>query len=284
MMEKKKELLFISLAILFQFPVIVILIIGSEDSGDITGLVPINSTLIDLLYIFFISPLLMILFIELTTIISAFLFFKLHDIIKIKRYNYAIFKMENLPLKIRDIIIRTLTLGLFAFTIGTLITEFVPHDIIITTHHIDDIQMSFITLSATMFILPFLILFFLPIWLLRDAGIVCSKKKFKEGYQKLPDIEGVYRVYNSYILGYIGIATIIAIALLIYTDIFLIIQEGGKDVGLAIPIFFAPFIGMAISLIPLVYYNFRKQKLVERFNQKLHQKSIKTVVENINDI
>lgn len=223
----------------------------------------------------------MMAFIHFFSILLGYFLFKLHNFIKIKRYDYAIFKTDMLNLTLRETFLRSLILGFFAFSMGLIITEFFNPSIIIVNDP-ETTQYGFFVVISTLFILPFLILILLPIWVLKDAGIVCSRKKYKEGILKIPDIEGAYRTYNSYILGYIGISTVIAVIFLIYKDIIFNIKGAG-EVGFIPLTIITPFVGIGVNLIPLIFYELRSQKIREKIINKLMAEEIR-IVDNINDI
>ena len=60
---------------------------------------------------------------------------------------------------------------------------------------------------ATFFIIPFVLLLFLPIWFLEDAGIVIYRNY--PGQQRTPVLEGVHAPFLNVLQGYAGISTII---------------------------------------------------------------------------
>jgi hypothetical protein len=165
----------------------------------------------------------------------------------------------------------------FAFSIGIIIEQLVDNNFIIKT---GDAETSLVIMVSTMFILPFLALIIMPIYLLRDTGVMCSRKKTKKGQQHLPDIEGVYRTFFSYITGYIGIGTIVGIVVVIYTDLIIL---STSDPGLIIFIFLAPFAAVSISIPPMMFYEWQMIKLKNKLNTKLTSKGVK-VVDDINEI
>ena len=56
-----------------------------------------------------------------------------------------------------------------------------------------------------------------------------------------------------------------------------------KNIVFAVITLFIPFVSIAIALIPLLYYDWRIQKIRSSFIEKLTRKEIK-IVNNINDI
>ena len=276
-MKKNIKLLILSLAIQLLFFGFIIIVVIDYNLEDITGLVPLKNVFFDLFYLFGLSPILMVIIIQFLSVLIAYFYFKLHNIVKIKRYDYAIIKETEDELSLRGTIIRVIILGFFAFSIGIIIEQLVNNRFIIKT---GDAETSLVITISTMFILPFLSLIIMPIYLLRDTGVMCSRKKTKKGQQHLPDIEGVYRTFFSYITGYIGIGTIVGIVVVIYTDLILL---STSDPALIIFIFLAPFAAVSISIPPMMFYEWQMIKLKNKFKAKLISKEIR-VVENIDEI
>jgi hypothetical protein len=215
----KRNIKLILISLLIQTPVFLIMLITNarDDYADITLLIPVESALFDIFYFFVLSPLLMIAFIQCFSVFLAYCFFKLHSILKLKKYNYAILKTNEKKLNFKGLFFRALILGFFALSIGIVMIQFIDENFIIIKNPV----LLGLLLISTFFILPFLMLILSPIWLLKDIGIMCGriKKKLKEDQRQLPDIEGVYRIYNSYIMGYSGITSLASIILIIYITI-----------------------------------------------------------------
>ena len=247
--------------------------------SDITRLVPVESGLFDIFYFFVLSPLLMIIFIQCFSVFLAYGFFKLHSIIKLKRYNYAILRINEKELNFKGIFFRALILGFFALSIGMIMIQFIDNTFII----IRSPNVLGLLLISTFFILPFLMLILSPIWILKDIGVMCGriKKILKEDQRQLPDIEGVYRVYNSYIMGYSGITTILSVILIIYNT--MITRLGSSDIVLLPFGTIAPFYSVAISILPILFYEWRLPKLREKLINKLLANGIKTI-DDLNEI
>lgn len=277
----KRNIKLILISLLIQTPVILIMVItnAGNNYADITRLVPVESGLFDIFYFFVISPLLMIVFIQCFSVILAYYFFKLHSLIKLKRYNYAILKINEKKLNFKGIFFRALILGFFALSIGIIMIQFIDENFIIIMTPI----LLGLLLISTFFILPFLMLILSPIWLLKDIGIMCGriKKKLKEDQRQLPNIEGVYRIYNSYIMGYIGITSIISLILIIY--ITMITRMGSTELVFLPFGTIAPFYSVAISILPILFYEWRLPKFREKLITKLIAKGIKTI-DDLNEI
>jgi hypothetical protein len=277
----KKNIKLIILSLVIQTPVILIMIITNSrnDYTDITRLVPVESGLFDIFYFFVLSPLLMIVFIQCFSVISAYSFFKLHRIIRLKRYNYAILKINEKKLNFKGIFFRALMLGFFALSIGIIMMQLIDENFIILTNPV----LLGLLLISTFFILPFLVIILSPIWLLKDIGIMCGriKTKLKGDQRQLPDIEGVYRIYNSYIMGYIGITSIVSIILIVYNTM---ISRVGSTEMIFLPFgTIAPFYSVAISILPILFYEWKLPKFREKLVSKLLAKGIK-IIDDLNEI
>ncbi len=277
----KRNIKLILISLLVQTPVFLIMVIANagDDYADITRLVPVESALFDIFYFFVLSPLLMIVFIQCFSVFLAYCLFKLHSIIKLKRYNYAILKINEKKLNFRGIFFRALILGFFALSVGMVMIQFIDENFIIIKNPI----LLGLLLISTFFILPFLMLILSPIWLLKDIGIMCGRinKKLKEDQRQLPDIEGVYRIYNSYIMGYSGITSIVSIILIIYITM---ISRMSSTELVFLPFgIIAPFYSVAISILPILFYEWRLPKFREKLISKLLAKGIKTI-DDLNEI
>ena len=111
----KRNIILTLIALLIQTPVVIIMIIANSrvNYADLTRLIPVESGIFDIFYFFLLSPLLMIVFIQCFSVIFAHFFIKLHRIIKLKRYNYAILKTNFRKLNTKGIIFRALLLSTF---------------------------------------------------------------------------------------------------------------------------------------------------------------------------
>ncbi|MFX0029325.1 MAG: hypothetical protein ACFE8B_08955 [Candidatus Hermodarchaeota archaeon] len=269
-MKKNIKLFILSFVIQILFFGMMIIAIMDYQLEDFTGLVPLKNVIFDMFYFYGLSPLIMVGIIQFLSVLISYFYFKLHNIVKIKRYEYAVLNETENELSLRCTFIRVIILGFFAFSIGIIMEQLLKADFIVKT---GDAETSLLIMVSTLFILPFLSLIIIPIYLLRDTGVMCSRKKTRKGQQHLPDIEGVYRTFFSYITGYIGIGTIVGIVVIIIKDIFL----SASDPGLIIFIFLAPFAAVAISIPPMIFYEWQMTKLKDKLKTKLTSKEIKMV-------
>ncbi|MHA1294181.1 MAG: hypothetical protein ACTSQJ_16130 [Promethearchaeota archaeon] len=243
------------------------------DRQDVTNLVPGNR-IMDFIFFYVLSPLIMILFILFLAVPLSLLFFKLHKIMKINRYEYGILKDFYEEISFSSMLMRAVTLGLFGFSMGIYLTGILAPETIYVAAY-DETKLLYVVV-AMLFILPFLIPILLPVWLLQDSGLMSSRKAKKEGSRHLPDIEGAYRDFKSIIKGYIGISTLFAMFLLISEN--LIAEWNSSDWGLAFMIMiFTPFHSVAICIPAIIFYEWRLKKNKEALIKKLQKKNINLI-------
>ncbi|MFX1379465.1 MAG: hypothetical protein ACFFA4_10265 [Promethearchaeota archaeon] len=263
-----------------------IIALGAEGTTDLTYLIPFQSLIIDAAYGAFLSPLIMIILIQCFSVLLSVFFLKLHNFLKLNRYNYYILKENYIKLSYWSITKRVLLLGFFGFSIGIFLSQIIPADIIIApSPSVYEAPSPFLKASTTSsFILPFLILIMEPIWLLRDSSILCSLKEEKRKKEKrlLPDIEGIYHYFQSNFSGYVGIGAIIAIILLMYGAIQNLHPELGELADIP-GIIFNPFMLSIVSLPALIFHELRLKYLRRKLISKLSQKGIR-FIEKVQDI
>jgi len=263
-----------------------VIALGAEGTEDLTYLIPFVSLVIDSAYVFFFSPLIMIILIQCFSVTLSIIYFKIHRIMKLNRYNYYILKETYVKLNYWTIAKRVLLLGFFSFSIGIFLSQIIPEEIIIApSPSIYEPPTPYLKASTTStFILPFLILIMEPIWLLRDSSIMCSLKEEKRKKEKrlLPDIEGIYHYFHSVFSGYVGIGAIIGMILLMYGAIQSLHPELGELADIP-GILFTPFMLSIIPIPALIFHELRLKSLRRKLTEKLSKKGIRSI-ENIQEI
>ncbi len=279
-MDRKSKIIFFTVALLILLPIIALFfsLVIAENAPDLTKLVPVPNSFFDIFSLFILSPVLMIFFVQFLSVILAYILFKMHNIIKFKRFDYAILNNVEKNLNKSEYLIRAFLLGFFAFAIGEILVEVISSKTIIPYGVEDTSEFLYVSI-CTLFVLPILSLITIPVWILLDSGSICSRKRNKIGRQKLPDIEGVYRTYQGFVNGYVGIATLVALFLLITADI----TEIGSDIGFIPFMFIAPFVSTAIVFLPLLFYDWQLKNLREKFISRLKKIGVKTIAD-INEI
>ena len=280
-MNRKEKIILLLISIAFQIPIggfFFVALFLDPSMSDVTLLIPVENAYFDVISLLFLSPLFMIIFFQCIAIYISILLVKFHNVIKFKRYEYAIFNNIETNLNIKEYLIRAFVLGFFALSVGTIINELASRFGALDFIVIGDVTPGLYLITATIFVLPILSLILIPVWLLLDTGTMCSRKKGKAGRQKLPDIEGVYREFQSSINGYIGISTIIAVTLIIIDDIFL-----NQEVGFMVLMFLGIFFSTAITMIPLLYYDWQIDNIRKKFIKLMTNKGMR-IIEDVNDI
>ncbi|MFX1398245.1 MAG: hypothetical protein ACFFAS_14525 [Promethearchaeota archaeon] len=242
---------------------------------DVTGLVPINSKQIDLIYLFILTQVVVLLFILLFSIMTARLLLKIHRVQKRNRYEYAILRGIESSLSFKELFSRSLVLGLLVYSMGTIVYNIADPTLLYSPYSDGYGHPLMLITIASLFLLPFATLFVLPVWLLLDSGVICSLTKLRADRQELPDIEGVHGLYYGIIMGYAGIGTIVSIIRLIY-DTF-----SGALGAEPITTIGSPFLIVGASIIPVIAYSWRVQGLRERLVGKLEKKGV-TIIDNVN--
>lgn len=279
-MDRKSKFIIFGITLLILVPVIGLFftLVISVNATDMTKLIPLPNPFFDIFSLFILSPILMILFIQFLSVILAYGLFKMHNTIKFKRFDYAIFNNVEKNLNKSEYLLRAFLLGFFAFSVGTILVNLISQETIIVGGG-EDVSEFLYIIICTLFVLPILSLIIIPVWVLLDSGVICSRKRGKIGRQKLPDIEGVYRVFQGFVNGYVGISTLVAIVLIIFEDVIAV----GSDIGFIPFMFIAPFVSTAICFIPLLFYDWQLKKLHEKFIVRLKRINVKTI-EDVNEI
>ncbi|MHA2281607.1 MAG: hypothetical protein ACXAC5_12240 [Promethearchaeota archaeon] len=263
-----------------------VIMVGAEGTEDLTKLIPIFSLVFDSTYTHFLTPIIMIILIQGFSVLLAIFFLKLHRAMKLNRYDYYILKETYVKLSYWSIAKRVLLIGFFTFSIGIFLSNFIPEDIIITPSPSSPGDPSaFLQASATsLFLLPFMILFIEPIWLLRDSSIMCAlkKEKIKKEKRYLPDIEGIYHYFQSNFSGYVGIGAILAIIILMVNAIGSVRPELG-ELGDIPGIILRPFELSILVLPALAFHELRLKSLRIKLVSKLSKKGFRTI-ENVEEI
>jgi hypothetical protein len=253
--------------------------LGAEGVENITYLIPFNFV-IDAAYGVFFSPLIMFILIQCFSVELSLLFFKLHRIMNFNRYNYYVLNETYVKLSYWSMAKRVLLFGFLTFSIAIFLSQIIPVDIIIapSPSQYEPPSLFLKAQTTSFFILPFLILFIEPIWLLRDSSIICSLKPERRRKEKrsLPKIEGIYYYFQSSLSGYVGLGALIAIILLMFDAIQNVNLELGEIVDIP-GIFLTPLMLSIIPLPALVFHELRLNIFRKKLVNKLMQKGIKSI-------
>ncbi|MBD3406312.1 MAG: hypothetical protein GF411_09400 [Candidatus Lokiarchaeota archaeon] len=137
-----------------------------------------------------------------------------------------------------------------------------------------------------LFIASLVSLVYVPIWLLRDSGVICEEKiDDEEGERTTVDIEGVGNVYLAFFKGFAGIATMLAYVQIAY-NIYGWIQNLPVTAELSIWYFIlpigvviiAPLVAMAPITLPYIAYELSLMRHLKSFEKALQDMKLKRVV------
>jgi hypothetical protein len=169
---------------------------------------------------------------------------------------------------------RALIVSLFSFSISALIVEAGGGALFRGGFTEDFILHKAEAVFLGTFYLTFIIvIIFIPIWLLEDAGIVGYK--YNANKRTPPKIEGISSLYSSILEGYAGISTILIMFSYIFRCFAFLINGGG---GLGSPailtpliLIVLPFIITGLFAIPLIIYETQLSKSVNRVHKVLRK-------------
>ncbi len=248
----------------------------AEEIDDYTKLVPVENVLFDQVYLTIVGPLIMVVLVLLFTVPLARLFYHFHKIIKGKRYEYYIIEDLGEDINLLTIFVRGLTISLLSFSLAMAFISFVPYEIIQPGQlSVVETMYPYVSMLA-LFMVPFIILVFLPIWLLKDSGIICSFSKINKEKRDTPDIESVSRFFSKTVNGYTGIGTILTMVILMVDTIQNLQWEYGE--GGDIPsIILTPILLAFLAFPALAIYESLLNKMKTSLIKKLENKGIKKI-------
>jgi hypothetical protein len=187
---------------------------------------------------------------------------KLHKLIYFsrKRFQYGIVELgvRRKPLFLfrRSLIVTLLSFSVAALFIqagmGPLFRENMN-----TTSALNQSEALFL---AIFLMVPFVLLIFLPIWFLEDAGIIIYRHY--TGQQRTPVIEGTHAPYLNTLQGYAGISTIII--LVIYVGSSFIESGFGPAILTPIILIILPFLTTGLLSLALTLYERLNSNLLRR--------------------
>ncbi len=129
----------------------------------------------------------------------------------------------------------------------------------------------------------FITIFFAPVWLLEDTGIICERDT--TGGRFTADVEGVGNWYLALLKGFAGISTLVAYLFIsLETLEWYQLLPGNIDYPLlfyllpVIVIFMAPLIAVAPISLVYVLYELSLRKNVRELERRMKSKGLKRVV------
>ncbi len=201
---------------------------------------------------------------------TTMLLMKLHKLIYLsrKRFQYGISKLGQRRKPI-FLFRRALIVTLFSLSVaGILIQAGLGHFFRAGVWIVQALNEAEALFLATFFVIPIVLLLFLPIWFLEDAGIVIYRSY--SGQQRTPVIEGVHAPYLNVLQGYAGISTLIVLIFYIGSSFGAL---GYLDPALLTPIILIilPFLTTGLMSFALVLYERLNPNLLKR-NQRIFEK------------
>ena len=181
---------------------------------DIPGIPGIISDLI----ILYLLPVLMVLIVILISPLMIKFFYKIHRVIN-RHPKYGIINLEERKPKFYYLFFRVFVVGLFAFSLMSILMEFgfglVFRDY--TAGLGQGWELVFKAEAAflgTYFLAPFILLIFVPLWIMEDSGLI-SYKSFSD-QRRAPDIEGMHTTYSHLLEAYSGVSTLLILFTYVY--------------------------------------------------------------------
>ncbi|MFX0023273.1 MAG: hypothetical protein ACFE9S_13180 [Candidatus Hermodarchaeota archaeon] len=203
---------------------------------------------------------------------TTMILIKLHKLIYLsrKRFQYGIIDLgpRRKPLFLFR---RALIVTLFSLSAAGIIIQaglgYLFRENLVVGSALNEAEALFL---ATFFIIPFVLLIFLPIWFLEDAGIVIYRNY--TGQQRTPVLEGVHAPFLNVLQGYAGISTIIVLIIYIGRSFG---ELGVLDPALLTPIILIilPFLTtgiMSLALFLYEKYNFNLLNRIQPTIKKLN--------------
>jgi len=207
--------------------------------------IPTFGILWDIIILYLLPVAIMLIIIAVSPYMIKF-FFKIHKLINRKAV-YGIIEMEKeRKPKFYYLGFRVLVVGLFAFSLMSILAEFgagsIFRDVVVGGSGTgwELVFQAEAVFLGTYFIAPFVLFVFVPLWIMEDSGLM-AYKSFSD-QRRTPDIEGVHTTYSHLLEAYSGVSTILVLATYII---------GAVSVLLTDPAFLAPNIMSVISIIVL---------------------------------
>jgi hypothetical protein len=201
------------------------------------------------------------------------LFVRLHNLIKLKKYNYSRVTTEEHYYKFKHVLNKVISPLLFSFVLGYWLATWILGEQSGTGSLLYFLY-GFISTPIVVFLMS-------PLWLLDDAGIITLKRR-REGARTVPDIEGVSVFFMNLFTG-----SAISLGAVTFVDFIIELSNGGFEVDA----FFA-FLIILVFMLPINYLTIaylyentmrrNKKKLHKIVPKKLVDMNPKTLVDKIN--
>ncbi|MHA1230354.1 MAG: hypothetical protein ACTSRP_04840 [Candidatus Helarchaeota archaeon] len=164
--------------------------------------------------------------------------------------------------------VRAFYMGLFSFSITTLISSFSGYHLFRAGTPIPGREVLFICediFLGTFLITPITIILFFPLFQLEDSGFIAYRHLPE--FRRTPEIEGVHAIFYRLLKGYAGLSTIITLVYYIYNS-FEAVNWNFKEPAILTPLILImlPFLVSGLLYIPFLL----NEKYIHKNTKKLH--------------
>lgn len=189
----------------------------------------------------------------------AKIFFSIHKVLKLNRYEYFLIDPEK-KITASKIIIRSVYPGLLAINIAIYLALLGEFNYLFAVRSDEPNLPAMIEWISMIVGIPIAILIITPIWILDSAGLMCSLNLDKYKNRVTPDIESVGRFYSTVFKGYVGISTIVTYILIIYTF---------AQQGVTLQNYFIIFIDPFVLILFFVFLSLILEAGMNQINKRL---------------
>ena len=189
----------------------------------------------------------------------AKMFFSIHKVLKLNRYEYFLIDLEK-KITASKIIIRSVYPGLLAINIAIYLALLGEFNYLFAVRSDEPNLPAMIEWISMIVGIPIAILIITPIWILDSAGLMCSLNLDKYKNRVTPDIESVGRFYSTVFKGYVGISTIVTYILIIYTF---------AQQGVTLQNYFIIFIDPFVLILFFVFLSLILEAGMNQINKRL---------------
>ncbi len=196
------------------------------------------------------------------------IYFPLHKIIKLNKYDYKNIE-PGTEFSNFDYLYRLAIPALFCYSLLIMFQAFITP----TETHLSYFQNVLPSISLNLLFLPVSCVVVSGSWILQDTGIIGIRKKKYRNKRYPPTIEGVGHYYNSAWAGFIGFTTPIGLGIEIYKTIIYNIPWQGT-----FSLIMQPFIMMCllipVSIIHDSKIKHKRDKFITKWNLEVIPKSV----------
>jgi len=235
--------------------------------------IPFIGMLIDILILYLLPVLIVLIVIAISPLMIKF-FYKIHKLIN-RRAVYGIMDMKDKKPKFYYLGFRVLVVGLFAFSLMAILIEFgagviFREGVSGTGQAWELVFQAEAVFLGTYFIAPFILLIFVPLWIMEDSGLM-AYKSFSD-QRRTPDIEGVHTTYSHILEAYSGVSTFIVLFTYIWGAISVLLTDPGAlapNFMSIVSIIVLPLTITGLFTLAVVVYEKNIDKVKERIQKAM---------------